>query len=763
MSWVIVQALTVSVIVDNKDHSPSGTEDSEFENHGFKLPLPFSPKKSPPAAISTSLPIEGQTDGFQEVRQLRDAGTHNGRGEQVDLAKSLPFRSSAASTFHAHPTPPSEITDTTSPTASSSRGNNLGQSFSLPQPTPPTDVTPSPTQLSYQHFPQQGYGHAHNISFHAPPPLSSNGTASPARSTYQVPAYQHASHLHSYSTSGYPSGEAHAGTQPPDFSQHRASDSILSGQAYGPQSSYSQPSSISAPGSQPSFIPSATPFENIPQHWNYPTGYPLPGPWENGYPPPNSSLLHPDTLYHSTSPSTFKSDRITSRLGGEADKAVQPSPNESSETNPWRSTRSSTSREVSAPGPNVQASLIGHILENFNNEEYADCHFILIHDNGRFPNTRWSLSSLLLAQSPRLRQMLRQSIFAGDGMRIIALGIQGRFMTPNSIEAALRVCYGEPATIFTSASPSEPPQASNEELSMSRMKHCLDYAGSGCFLRLTGVMLRGLEVASSILNWENLEIAISFGLESVQEEGESASAAVIEGNSSTVTGADRNYLRYAGDRRPSSCALFTPPSQKGQHIVSGLSPPGSDARLPIQSPYDFFKHCLRFIKEEFPTDWQLDAKARPLADVDRLPVTKQQRSPLSSSRLGHIQFGQMPSEVEKNSSNPDVLISTIVLSITFSWLDFILKTMGEPIRRNLVAIVNERERRRRATLQSEEVVKQNRMIYENDAYRWGEAGFEESVQISDDGEMILSRRYAGIGCDPRSDRTPGATMIIGDE
>lgn len=338
-------------------------------------------------------------------------------------------------------------------------------------------------------------------------------------------------------------------------------------------------------------------------------------------------------------------------------------------------------------------------------------------------------------------------------------------MTPESTEAALRFCYGEPVTLFTSAMPHERAEISNEVLSSLRMKHCLDYAGSGCLLQLTSVMRRGLEVASNILNWENLEIAISFGLESVQEQEENASAAIIdpaiEPNIHVAFGADRNYLFYDGDRRPSSCVLFTPPSQKGHYTVSELSPPDGETRPPIRSTYDFFKHCLSFIKENFPTDWQLDVKARPLGDMDRLPATEEKRSPLSSSRLGHIQFGQMPSEAERNSSNPGVLISTIVLSITFPWLDFMVKAMGEPIRRNLESIVKERERRRCATLQSRYVKMKKRMVF--DASHWSEASFEESVQTSETGELTLSRRYAGVGCDPGYGRVPEALMNIGDE
>lgn len=484
----------------------------------------------------------------------------------------------------------------------------------------------------------------------------------------------------------------------------------------------------------------------MPQQWNYPNGYSQPAPWEYGYPPTDAQLQQPDSRHHSTSPSTLKSDRLTSGHGDLPDTAVLPNPEDSIETNPWRSTTLGTLRHAPANGLETPSSLVEYLLENLNNEEYADCRLNMIHENNRFAKADWSLSSLLIARSPRLRDTLRVSMPGEDGKRIIRLEVQGRFITPKSVEAALRVCYGEPTNAFTGANPHELISAPKANVSASSMDDCLDYVATGCILQLKEAALQGLEVASKILNWENLEAAVSFGLESVRQRGENASAAVIEVSNYIRIGADYTYLASEGDPSPSSCALFTPPSQQGPENAAELMPPERRYGPPVQSAYDLLIHCLRYIRDNFPTSWELDVTARPLADVDRLPVTRNSRSPLSRSRLGHIQFGQMPSEVEKGSSNPDVLISTIVLSVPFLWLNFILKTMGEPICRNLVSIVNERERRRHIILQSEDVNKKQRMVA--DAYEWGEAGFEESVKIADDGGMILSRRFTGIAGGP---------------
>lgn len=735
---LIGQALTVLVVVDNKEFSPSNTEDFGIEKHGFKSHFQVSTKKSPPAAISTGFPTEVSADSLDGVGYDTEDTTGNGQGRQSATARTLPFRS--AVNFHAHPTPPSEITDTTSPTASSSKGNNLAQSFLLnPQPTPPTDVTPSPTQSAYQQFPHQGCGHAHNISFHPPPPLSSNGTASPARSTHQGHAHQQNPHPEPYAAYGYSPHDAHGDFQPPHFLQHQATDSISSGQGYGPQTSYNHPAAFPVIGSQPPFTPSATPFNNNPQHWNYSNVYPTPAPWEYGHPPTHAPPPHPDFRCHSTSPSTLKSDK---HVSGDVEiaNATQSSGDASLETNPFPSTAYSASRQISINGPpDITTSLVEHLLENFNNEEYADCQLVLFHKGGRFLTTEWPLNSLLIAQIPALRAALKLSVPEGNRKKLLRMKVQGRFITPRSVDAALRACYGEPIAAFTGAGG---PTTGSED---SWMDECLDYAATGAFLGLKERVLRGLKIASVILSWESLESALCYGLESVREGEDTASAAMVEVDDRDIyvrRWPDRNYIAYDGDRRPSSCVLSTPPSQKGLETVSGLSPPDSYSGQALQSAYDFLKHCLRFLKDKFPANWQLDVTARPLADADRLPITKNSRSPLSRSRLGHIQFGQMPSEAERSSSTPDVFISTIVLSIDFQWLNFILKMVGEPIRRHLVSIVSERERRRHAVLQSEDVVGRQRTNY--DAYRWGEAGYEESVQTTGDGGLILSRRFAGI-------------------
>jgi hypothetical protein len=432
----------------------------------------------------------------------------------------------------------------------------------------------------------------------------------------------------------------------------------------------------------------------------------------------------------------------------EAENGLEASQDEAHESKLWRMERLNRVQGIPETGSFSNVPLVAYLKQNFNLPEFADCQLTITHRHERYNKTGWFLSSLLLAQSPKLREILQISQPGADGRRLIAMTLTDRFITPGSVESALRVCYGESPQTFTGTNSEDQYTMSKAQFLVPWMTEALSYAATGCLLQLDGVTLRGLDVATKILDWENLEAALSFGLESDFERGRSDSAAVVP--------AYRSLHDFNGTRT-TSFASSAPRFKKSSAPETPDHPTGSTTssedyqQPPPQSAFDLLMHCLRFITHNFPGSWQLDVSARPLADVDRLPATPESRSPLSKSRFSGIQFGDLPSEAATKSTDRNTLISTILLSLPFIWLDYLLKSVEEPIRQNMTFIVKERERRRQIVLQSESIAWEQREAAKD--YEWAEAGYEEFVEESKEGELKLSRKYTGIARHKRDDST----------
>ena len=722
--FLLLDRLTLGT--DGCNDSPKTAQDFGIEKHGFKLPPPFYPRKSPPAAISTDF---SSTNGQALVQEHEyTAGAHiRGITQQSPNKNPIPLRPIAPS-FHAHPTPPSDHTG--SLTASPSKNHGLAHPISF-QPTPPLDTTPSPASPKHH-----DYNSSQNISFYPQPSSSTD------KSPQMQVAYQ-----------GYAFGPPQLEYSPHNY-EFQASESspipcnvyVSPGQHYDPQSPYyGQPPRFPVHGPHPTLTPSATPFEVIPQQWGLFPGHPAPST-ANGFIPTVSMPSDTRSHHRSVSQSLLKSD--TSAHHDVENDARVASSDDVFEMDLWRAARIDNLHRATqsrSSNSSIHNPLAEHILLNFNNEDYADCKVLLSHEDHRFPQTEWSLSTLILAQSPKLRDMLMTTESYTDGKQLLHLRLTDRFVTPQAMDSALRVFYGESPQNFNGLHGSAQLAITKPEVSASWMANTLAYTAAGCLLRSEIIVLRGLQVASKILDWSNLEVALSFGLESGLGRERNSSAGVVPAYSP--------HLPRDADISPSSRTLFTPSSgsysigRSSSHHSSGPESPPENARpTDPRSAFDLLLHSLGFIKDNMPATWEFDASARPLADVDRLPVTAESRSPLSKSRLSQIQFGDHPSEAIAKSSDLNVLMSSIVLSLPFIWLDMLLKSVRGPITQHIGAIIKERERRRHIVLQSQSVSDTQRFAAKD--YEWVEVGHEESVEINDVGEVCLARTYTGISRDP---------------
>ncbi len=725
---------TLAAAADGSNLSPVHAQDFGIEKHGFRLPPPFYPKRSPPPTISTDFSsanerasISEETSQTVEEEDASNMSQQSPAGNHVSL-------NAAAPTFHAHPTPPTDVT--TSPTGSPSKEHDLNQPVPLRQePTPLTDAVLSPIQQTYQ-----GYEAAQNISFYAPP-QSSNDASSPNHSAYQGYTYAPASY-------GY-SPQSHASQHPIDSSHHTGANIPYEQPDESQPSYYSNQPSYPVLGSQPPLTPSRTPLDPAAQPWSYSNGYPSTMPLDYGYLPQYHLQPKSQSRARSTSQGTLKSDGSTRKLDVVDDnyKLAQLEAYEKRTAQILRNYSRSLTDCMSTHVP-----LVEHLLQQFNVEDYADCQLTLVHENLRFVKTTWSLGSLLLAQSRKLRDLLKSAGLSEEGKRHLEIRLTDRFVTPWAMNAALRVLYGERPEMFTLAMIHSTFDA-NAELWAFQMDASLAFAATGHVLGMENVVSHGLQFASSILNWDNLEHALSFGLESGSNRGTSASVDVVPLSSYSPV--------WSRQSDPSTALNLTPPSSSTESRPERSAQPGSGDEgissvssytAEVRSAQDLQTRCLQWMASKLDESWHFDASARPLAEVDRLPTTAESRSPLFKSRLSQIQFGDHPSEMHAKASDRNNLVSSIVLSLPFMALKYIVDVGTQPILCQLHAIVKERERRRQIVLQSKSVPWSQRLAARE--HEWAEVGYTEWVDTTGDGQVALARSFTGIDRQVSEPSTP---------
>ncbi|CAF9921382.1 hypothetical protein IMSHALPRED_005170 [Imshaugia aleurites] len=710
--------------------SPAHVQDFGLEKHGFRLPPPFYPKASPPPAISTDA-NEKAIDSEETSQTVEDED--GGNMSHQSSAENHITLNAAAPTFHAHPTPPTDVT--TSPTESSYQEYDLAQSIHLQQePTPPTDGTPSPMQQTYQ-----GYEASQNISFYAPP-QSSNDPSSPNHSLYQGYTYAPASYEYS----------------PQSNTSHRPIDSIPRTEAGVPDKPryesqppyYSNRSSHLIFGSQPPLTPSRTPLNPSAPAWSYPNGSPPVVPFNYGY-MPSYDPQPTESRVRSTSQGTLKSEESTRKDVPVDDKSepVRLSPTEKKASKVIKDSFLRLDDYLSTHVP-----LVEYLLQQFNIKEFADCQLTFVHENLLFEKTTWSLSSLLLAQSHKLRDLLKSADPNEEGKRCLEIRLTDRFVTPWAVNSALRVLYGERPEMFTLAI-IHSTFDTNAEPWTFQMDACLAFAAAGHVLGLDNVVSYGLQIAASILDWDNLEHALSFGLECGPSCGKSASFDVIPLSSYSPVWFRESDQSSAMNLTPQSSSTESRPERSGQ--PGSIDEPVSSitsCTAEFRSALDLQTCCLRWISSNLDDFWHFDPSARPLAEVDRLPTTAESRSPLFKSRLSRIQFGDHPSELHAKPSDRGTLVSSIVLSLPFVALKYLVDVGTQPILRELHEIVKERERRRQIVLQSKSVPWNERLAARE--HEWAEVGYTEWVDTNGDGQIALARNFTGIDRQVSDPTTP---------
>lgn len=398
--------------------------------------------------------------------------------------------------------------------------------------------------------------------------------------------------------------------------------------------------------------------------------------------------------------------------------------------------RSATLHSLNPPfieGSPSHNPLTAYLLDQFDVDKYADLRLEVIQERDGLVMAHFRLHSLIMAQNKIWQDLIDASTSEREGSKLLQLRTNDQFVTSRAIEGALRVFYGESSHIFIGSCLHIDLSKQNADTSLAWMDNALSFAASGHLLGLEEVISRGIHIASSILCWDNVEKALSFalhgGLDPALDPDHALRVDSLVLLAKTSTGSIPSPVRGASaslrKRATSGAGSRTPRSKAVRSGHSSLLP-----------------YCLDFIALEFPISWSLETSACSLAEIDRLPLIAKDHSPSNKSRLVSIRFGDCPPEILSIARHRDSVLSSVLLSLPFVPLKYILDQLPTSTRSRITGpIVDERERRRIQALKEGKVDWSRRIV---DADHLAYLGWKEYAVSKQDSVLTLERRWTNF-------------------
>ena len=399
----------------------------------------------------------------------------------------------------------------------------------------------------------------------------------------------------------------------------------------------------------------------------------------------------------------------------------------------WRSTTLLSLNPPFIEGSPSQNPLTAYLLDHFDVDKYADLRLEVIHERDGLVMADFRLHSLIMAQNKIWQNLIDISTSEREGSKLLQLRTNDQFITSQAIEGALRVFYGEPSHIFIGSCLQIDLSKQNADTSLAWMDNALSFAASGHLLGLEEVISRGIHVASSILCWDNIEKALSFALHGGLDPALDPDHALRV--DSLISLAKTSTDSIPSPVRGASASL----RKRAKSGVGSRTPRLNTVRSGHSS---LLPYCLDFIALEFPISWSLEKSACPLAEIDRLPLTAKDHSPSNKSRLVSIRFGDCPPEILSKARHRDSVLSSILLSLPFVPLKYILDQLPNSTRSRIIGpIVEERERRRTQALKEGRVDWSHRIV---DADHLAYLGWKEYAVSKQDSVLALERRWTNF-------------------
>ena len=319
-----------------------------------------------------------------------------------------------------------------------------------------------------------------------------------------------------------------------------------------------------------------------------------------------------------------------------------------------------------------------HLRSHFGSSEFADYVMTIANDDSIARTV--SCHSLMLARSPKFRELLNTAVQDEKASKTLRITKEYYFRKPDAFVDAVHYLYGgrlieEDRFLHNSFIVTQQcsDARSASEMSSDFMAYALSYAASGCTMEIPELAFRGISIATRLLRWDTVELALSFALQG----GLNASWRddLLHGNRGGSTASDDSSIM----------------------AETGTGPtydPHSTALL---------YHIISFLCFNFPPEFTLDVSAPQLVDAPRLPElsTRASRSSASHPGLKGIRFGEAPTGDPTGPSMALTILSSIMFSLPFPVLKSFLEsgllgeTIGWPaVFKHMQNIVTEREKRR---------------------------------------------------------------------
>lgn len=379
--------------------------------------------------------------------------------------------------------------------------------------------------------------------------------------------------------------------------------------------------------------------------------------------------------------------------------------------------------EMAAGFENAE-SMRDHVLSHFQNPALTDCKLLVLEQDGS-ARSELDCHRLILARSPRLLEIIiNNSEGPHENKSQVQIQLTGPRVRTGPFVDAVRYLYGgqlPPYDLYNLA-----PTASTED----RVEVALQYIATGAWLKIHAVAQRGVEIASSLLQWDTITRILAFALDGGLGQGWP--------------------IEYGSEKMGTSSSNdhFAKPEAGG----SPIHEPHSSALL---------GSVLEFAVHNLPPNFYMDSSAPQSDACPRLPPYPQHhesKTSLSDPRLSKIRFGEMSNENDghQRPSFATTIVSSILLSLPFPLLKCLLEhpalagrlgtdTVGSIMRQ----VVHERENRRRKTLKNRN---SSRIDETADYQQVQNLYWEEVVEPSPltRAGLRLARRRRGIDTPPSS-------------
>lgn len=379
--------------------------------------------------------------------------------------------------------------------------------------------------------------------------------------------------------------------------------------------------------------------------------------------------------------------------------------------------------EMAAGFENAE-SMRDHIFSQFQKPEMSDCYLEVSEE---FTSGKQVLDGhkLVLARSTRLLEILRNTerpTAPSNSQMHVLVELKGRYVRTGPFIDCIRYLYGGPLPPFHLSNSG--PNASSEE----RVELALQCIATGAWLNIHAIAQRGVEIAASLLHWDTMSTVLSFAL---------------EGGLGQIWPIDDG-----SEERTSTCSSddsFSRPEAGG----SPMYDPHSSALL---------GRALEYTAHNLPVNFYLNSAAPQSLICQRLSERPhhQSNSSRSDPRLSKIRFGDMSSEDPSRPSPTTTTISSVLLSLPFPLLKYLLehpvlthRLGADTVSSIMRQVVQERETRRQKSLKAHTAARLGNSV---DGQNVQNLYWEESVEASHHHRagFRLARRRRGIDTPPSS-------------